>query len=169
MGLYTFMIKINEGQGFSLIEMVIVMVVIGTLSAIVSPMLNTQSMENIYFKDQTLSIMRFAQKVALSSRTSVQVRVDSCTDPKGNSASCVLVFLQDNSGNYTVSLVTPTAPLVIANPVTVTALSNFAPTYNAQGGCANCPSGSCTTTPVSFILNNQTIIVDPFSGYTYEQ
>ncbi|MES2212140.1 MAG: prepilin-type N-terminal cleavage/methylation domain-containing protein [Pseudomonadota bacterium] len=156
-------------RGFSLIEMVIVMVVIGTLSAIVSPMLNTQGMDNIYFKDQTLGLMRFAHQIALSSRTTVQVRTDNCTDPSGRAALCVLVFLPDSSGNYTVAVTTPTAPLVITNAANVSALTNVVPTFNPQGGCLNCPVAGTCTSPVTFKLNNETITIDSFSGYIYEK
>jgi MSHA pilin protein MshC len=62
-------------RGFTLIELIMVMVMLGVLSAVAGPKIFNASVFNVRgFHDQTLAYLRFAQKTAITQRRTVCVQ-----------------------------------------------------------------------------------------------
>lgn len=65
-------------RGFTLIELVVIIIVVGVLSVTVAPRFADKSLfESRGFRDETLSLLRFAQKSAIAERRTVCVTVAS--------------------------------------------------------------------------------------------
>ncbi|WP_168224850.1 GspH/FimT family pseudopilin [Rhodoferax aquaticus] len=63
--------------GFTLVELVMVMVLLGVLAVFAAPRLsNTNSFSARGFHDETLALLRYAQKTAIAQRRNVCVQLD---------------------------------------------------------------------------------------------
>jgi MSHA pilin protein MshC len=60
-------------QGFTLIELVVVIVISGILVAYAASQINTKTFDALGFADQTVGMVRYAQKLAISQRRTVAV------------------------------------------------------------------------------------------------
>jgi prepilin-type N-terminal cleavage/methylation domain-containing protein len=67
-------------SGFSLIELVAVLVIIGALAVFVAPRLNITGFSQYSFHEELLAAARHAQKTATATRCSVQFEVDAAAD-----------------------------------------------------------------------------------------
>jgi len=67
-------------RGFSLIELVTVIVIVGALTVVVTPRLDTAGFDAFEFRQRVLSAARFAQKTAMASSCDVQLKVDAGAD-----------------------------------------------------------------------------------------
>jgi prepilin-type N-terminal cleavage/methylation domain-containing protein len=65
-----------RARGFSLIELVTVLVLIGALAVFASAQFRTQGFERYAFREELISAAQYAQKIALASGCAVQLRVD---------------------------------------------------------------------------------------------
>ena len=78
-------------RGFTIIELVVVIVILGIMAVVVLPRMDFLGVfEATGFRDQTVAILRFAQKTALAQRravcvtvgaTGVTLRIDTTTPP----------------------------------------------------------------------------------------
>lgn len=95
----------HKTKGFTLIELIMVMVIVAVLAIAAIPrFIDRQSFEARGFYDQTLSMLRYAQKVAIAQRTNVFVNVNSA------SRTLCLTYVAD-------SMCTNTTPLqIVVNP-----------------------------------------------------
>ena len=66
-------------RGFTLTELVVVIVIVTIISAFAIARINTTSFEAEGFSNQLAATMRYAQKVAISQRRSVAVTITSST------------------------------------------------------------------------------------------
>lgn len=67
---------LSRARGFTLIELVAAMILIGVLAAVVLPRMDSSQMfREIAFSDQTAAALRYAQKTAVSHRRLVCVTV----------------------------------------------------------------------------------------------
>ena len=71
---------ISQLRGFTLVELIMVLVVIGVLAAAALPRFwDRQVFDSRGFYDQTLSVLRYAQKAAIAERRTVCVAFTSTT------------------------------------------------------------------------------------------
>ncbi len=148
--------------GFTLVELVITIVIIGILAAVVGPrFFGTQGFQERGYFDEVAAALRYAQKLSIATQCPVQVNI---------AANSYGLFFPDNSdGNPT----TCDLPAVYgSNPVSVPAsgdvfgkaapsgvnISDFVVVYNAQGLPSN--SGAIT-------IGGRTLTVEP-SGYVHD-
>lgn len=62
-------------RGFTLVELVMVMVLIGVLAVFVAPRINTTNFNARGFHDETLALLRYGQKAAIAQRRNVCVQL----------------------------------------------------------------------------------------------
>lgn len=67
-------------RGFSVIELVTVLVLVGALAVFAVPRLNTAGFSGYSFHEELLAAMRHAQKTATASRCEVRVAVSAAND-----------------------------------------------------------------------------------------
>jgi MSHA pilin protein MshC len=90
-----------ESRGFTIIELVIVIVLIGILSVAVLPRFaNTSDFQTRGFQDETRSLLRYAQKAAVAQRRNVCVTL--------NATGVTLMI--DNGGTCNGTLTLPSTP-----------------------------------------------------------
>lgn len=67
-------------HGFTIIELVAVLVIVGALSVVVVPRLNPAGFERYVFRHELLSALRYAQKLAMGSGCEVAIAFDASAD-----------------------------------------------------------------------------------------
>ena len=114
--------RLNHG-GFTLIELVVVIIVVGILAVVAIPRFNTKTFDTVGFYQEALSSVRYAQKEAVAKRrvvcvgltaNSVTVRFaktagsftcdTELTSPRGEQNPLLPMGLSDNSGVKAVKL-----------------------------------------------------------------
>lgn len=118
----------RRAGGFTMVELVIVIILIGILSVVVMPRMDTQSFRALEFRDQTVAALRYAQKTATSHRRLVCVAFTASsvtltialTNP---SATCSTNLTLPGSNNNVVQSTDPANALFSPVPTGV----NFQP------------------------------------------
>ncbi len=67
-------------QGFTLTELVIILLLVGVLAAFVAPRINIEGFQRAAFGDELINALRHAQKTAIGSGCPVQAIVDAASD-----------------------------------------------------------------------------------------
>lgn len=147
-------------RGFTVIELIMVLVLIGLIAVFVAPRLNSKDFEARGFHDETLALLRYAQKSAIAQRRTVCVAF-TATETRLSMAP------DEGSSSCTVALVGPTESTAI-----VTARSGI--TYLAtpagfQFNALGQPSASRTMQVASGgVAIGQTITVEAETGYVHD-
>jgi len=142
-------------KGFTIIELVVTLLVVGILAAIAVPRINISVFREQGFIQQSLAAIRYAQKHAIGSGCNVQVSI--------NATSCDLDFTGAPAGCPSNALVNP-----------VSGNTNFCLDSDA-------PSGSSFAAPFAFDkigrpiggtqqydLGGRILQVEAETGYTHE-
>jgi len=107
-----------HSRGYTLIELVTVLVIVGALAVFVIPRFNPQGFDRFGFRQELLSAARYAQKTAMASGCEVQLAVSAGADTVavnyragGDDASC-------GGGGFTDSVQSPSrgGPFTVAAP-----------------------------------------------------
>lgn len=69
-----------RARGFSLIELVAVIAILGALAVFAAPRLNVVGFERYAFREQVLAGLRYAQKTAMASGCDVAVQLDAAAE-----------------------------------------------------------------------------------------
>ena len=105
-------------RGFTIIELIMVIVILGVLAVFATPMLRTDDFKARGFHDETLALLRYAQKTAVAQRRSVCVNLNStgvtmtifATNPSSGTCAAATVLNPPNTPRGGTGLVgTPSA------------------------------------------------------------
>ncbi|MBF0674041.1 type II secretion system protein [Pseudomonas sp.] len=82
-------LRAKPERGFTLVELILIMVVLGILAAVAAPRFFDRSVfdERLYF-EEVLSAVRYAQKVAVASGCEIRVEVDNSGYRLTHAAPC---------------------------------------------------------------------------------
>jgi MSHA pilin protein MshC len=150
--------SICRATGFTLTELVVVIVIATIISAFAIARINTASFEAEGFSNQLAATMRYAQKIAISQRRSVAVTITSST---------VSLTYPGLAGTPALRKPPGTEPYTISVPSVVTlggTLAGTTVTFNALGK----PVGGGGTLQVSGgDLPMVTLTVEAETGYVH--
>lgn len=149
-------------RGFTLIELVMVMVLLGVLAVFVAPRFNSSDFNARGFHDETLALLRYAQKTAIAQRRTVCVAFTTTTATLTIAAAAATANCAGN----------PLTGPKGESPATITAKTGVA--YNAlpasfsfdglgQPSVAQTIQVASSGTPISL-----TITVEPGTGYVHD-
>lgn len=116
--------ELDSQRGFTLVELITVMVIVGILAVAVLPHFFTVSdFEDRGSADQVKSLLRFAQKTAIAQHTPVSVTLaqgaspDCTTTLSGGNLTCTVKSALTGAGAYTFNalgqLTAPAAPATV--------------------------------------------------------
>ena len=71
--------RIGKTGGFTLVELVLIIVLLGILSVVILPRFNASGFTGDLFRDEVASVLRYAQKAATSRRRLVCVSIEPRT------------------------------------------------------------------------------------------
>lgn len=142
----------SEERGFSLVELIVVIIIVGIVSVFVLPRLSLSGFQQAGFFQQALAAIRHGQKLAVSSGCDVNVAI--------NSTTCTLTW----SG-------TPAGCPSSGIPNSASGAANF-----CQGGtAAGSPAASITFDGIgrpdaqkTIVFGSRTIRVEAETGYAHE-
>lgn len=84
--------QLNKNHGFTMVELISVMVIIGIIAAVAMPrFFDRGTFDSRGFHEQMISTLRYAQKTAIAQRTTVCV-VDTATEIGLFAANCTTPF-----------------------------------------------------------------------------
>lgn len=136
-------------KGYSLFELVIVLLLVGILSAIALPRLDLASFRSAGFHQQAMAGIRFAQKQAISSGCSVQVNISSTCQLNWSGCAGNAALLNPASGD--------------SNFCADSAPEGAAPSINFTFNRIGAPSAA-----QSFSVDGRNIIVEANTGFVHE-
>lgn len=148
---------VNKQRGFTLVELVMVMIIVGILGAVVAPrFFNNNVFQSRGFADQVQSTLRYAQKIAVAQRRNVCAAIATSSvsltiaATNGAGVACsVPLPLSDGGASY----VAP-AGVMLAPVVTVQ--------FDALGATA-----AAQAITVTDGTNNINIVVENGTGYVH--
>ena len=133
-------------RGFTMVELIMVIVILGILAAVVGPRFFDRQVfdERLYF-EQSLSAVRYAQKLALSSGCLIQVSLDGSGYRLRRAANCT-------SGGFTSEVQGPDGQSPFAAPLpngVSVSVNTFPVVFDSLGR----PSAAASATLGSFTIN----------------
>jgi len=162
----------RTARGFSLIELVTVLVLIGALAVFAVPRLNTSGFAGYSFHEELLAAVRHAQKTATASRCEIEVAVNASSGytveytgyvPPGQASECP-------SARTPVPAPGRSGALKRSPPsgVQITSGATFA--FDEFGVlCDNAPDCDKRTSRVAIEINGRRdVIVEAFTGYVHD-
>lgn len=139
--------------GFTLIELVLVIVLLGILSAIIAPNLTRSGVDGRNFFDRALNSIRFAQKLAIAQRRPVWVCIGADSVAIGFAAGCAAPAADPGGGAISFS----------STAVTISGSGGF--NFDAQGQVQVTPPHNITVTVDNG--DSYTLRVENNTGYVH--
>jgi MSHA pilin protein MshC len=149
----------KTSAGFTLLELLSVIVILGILSAVAVAHLDIDPFRTASFEQELRSALRFGQKFAIASGCDVQVTVDAggynLKIRNDANAGCLTA-----TGAFGTFLKNPTGGTFSAAPPSGVTVSAASFTYDRQGR----PSGGGN---VTITVDTQTITIEAVTGYVH--
>ncbi len=147
--------KMNKfTQGFTLIELITVMIIVGVLAVAAMPkLLNTSMFQAQGAADQIKAALRYGQKSAIAQRHQIQVAISSNS---ANSSDCTLRVV-----NYSLTCANPSSVTLTAKTIYFDALGR---PVNSLG-VANAAQDSLTVGDATAGIT--TILIEHETGYVH--
>ncbi|MDO8291693.1 MAG: type II secretion system protein [Gallionella sp.] len=159
----------NKNRGFTLVELIMTMVIVGILAAVVAPrFFDTNVFQSRGFADQVQATLRYAQKVAIAQRrvvcanfdlvavrNTITLMIDSDTPPDGACNLAPAGNLQSPTGGASYVIEAPDGVAFGTAPAPV----NFS--FNALGTPTNAPQ------TISITGATNAIIIEAETGYVH--
>lgn len=140
----------RPARGFTLLELVTVILILGILAAVAAASFNQKSIDQTWFLEQVKSALRYAQKTAIAQRRVIYVSVSP-------SAPYQLALCYDASCASAVSSIASSAAFVLAPPSGVILTASVSPfSFNGLGQ----PSAAVTLS-----VNGRPVNVSAETGY----
>lgn len=145
----------HSQRGFSLTELILILVLVGILAAFAAPRLNIEGFQRQAFGSELLNALRYAQKTAIGSGCHVRASFDAAGDSYSltytgaGGAGC---------GGGSTALTHPTRGGAFTGTGEID--SGGAVVFDAMGGAA---AGLSVT-----LASGQVIIVEPGTGYVHD-
>jgi MSHA pilin protein MshC len=141
-------------RGFTMTELVVMLIVLGILAATAAPLLSTTVIDEVRFQNEAQAFLRYAQKTAISQRRNVCVTFTA----KVVSATVSNAF----GGACTTALTGPGG----ASPYTATAQGNAG--FTAVPGAITFDAKGAPSNPQTLSLTGAgSIVVEAGSGYVH--
>lgn len=157
-------LNIERGQGFTLVELVIVLVLVGILSVAVVPKLfDVHIFSSRFFYDDVLSSIRYAQKFAVATGCHVEVDITTTLLTLTQRANCTtgaFTAAVPDPGSLNATRFTRVAP----SGVNMTTVLGAWPLY--FDGLGRAKHLNNTVSNFSLIVDNRTIRITGETGFT---
>jgi MSHA pilin protein MshC len=150
-------IRSGRGRGFTMVEVVVVIVIVGLMAAVLVPrFVGRDAFASRGFYDEAQSVVRYAHKTAIAWRRSVFVCITATTVSAGSVAGCGTLLVNPISG----AALTATAP----SGVTLTPVS-----FGFDGAGRPNPNAQVTIAFMSGIAGDpaRQIVVEAETGYVH--
>lgn len=163
-------------RGFTLIELIMVMVIVGILAVVVAPrFMGTSVLQSRGFADQVQATLRFAQKEAIAQHRNVCVTTNAgaitliIADASGATNNCNANLVspagqQSDCASLTYRICTPDAAITLGPAVTFSFDALGRP-WDVLGTTPSIPSNAQRTFVISGATNN--ILVEAQTGYVH--
>lgn len=139
-------------RGFTLVEMVVVIIILGILAVVVMPRLSNQgAFDARGFSDELAALVRFGQKVAIAQHRNVYVVTSAGSASLCFDAACSQPVPNPAGGNFTKA-----APSGVG-------LAGSSLSFDALGR----PSASATFTVSASGFTSRTLTVEKETGYAH--
>jgi MSHA pilin protein MshC len=167
-GMFAPLLCSMRNRGFTLVELVTTMVIIGVLAAVLAPrFLGRQGFEARGFYDASAAAIRYAQKTAIAKRrpvfvvvtgtqVSVCYNISPCSQPVTDPATGTALLIDAKRGNAS-----------LAAPVAVTPVTSFSFDGLGQPSFTGAPL-VLTYTPIEAGDVTRTLSVEPGTGYVHQ-
>lgn len=165
---------LNKNRGFTLVELIMTIVIVGILSAVVAPrLLDTNVFQSRGFADQVQASLRYAQKIAIAQRRNVCAAMTANNDiiltiasVSGAASACDSNLVSpagqpSNCPSATYRICTPSSTIAISPSPVSFGFDALGKTFDTVGN----PSTAQKSITVSGATNN--IVVEAETGYVH--
>ncbi|MGH8700692.1 MAG: pilus assembly FimT family protein [Burkholderiales bacterium] len=153
-------LKSGRGRGFTIVEMVVVIAIMGLLAAVLGPrFVGRDAFASRGFYDEAHSVVRYAQKTAVAWRRPVFVCVTATTVSAGTVSGCGTLLVHPVGG----------VPLTTTAPAGVTLTPTPSSNFGFDGAGRPSPNAQVTIAIASTIAGDpaRQIVVEAETGYVH--